>query len=73
MGKRSRTDPIFPATKPQQLVLGQEAARIGLVTQAVPKENVLAVAEQLASKIANNCSPVAVRETVATLRFEGCL
>ncbi len=46
-----------------RIVLGSEAAQLGLVNEAVPTERVLARAREIARDIAENCAPVSVALT----------
>jgi enoyl-CoA hydratase/carnithine racemase len=46
-----------------RIVLGAEAAQLGLVNEAVPTERVLARAREIARDIAENCAPVSVALT----------
>ena len=46
-----------------RIVTGEEAAALGLVNEAVPKEQVLARARAIARDIAENCAPVSVALT----------
>ena len=52
-----------------QTLTGDEALKIGLVSESVPTEDVLPRAIALAQTIAKN-SPVAVRTCIQTLRFD---
>lgn len=53
-----------------KIIDGNEAGRIGLVSKVVPREEVVKVAQDMAVHIAENCSPIAVRATVKTLRCD---
>jgi len=46
-----------------RIVLGSEAAQLGLVNEAVPTERVLPRAREIARDIAENCAPVSVALT----------
>jgi len=46
-----------------RIVLGEEAAALGLVNEAVPADDVLARAHEIARNIAENCAPVSVALT----------
>jgi enoyl-CoA hydratase/carnithine racemase len=51
-----------------RILTGREAAEVGLVSRAVPKEDVLAVATQMARDVADNVAPVSAAITKQVAR-----